>query len=93
MKNVTKLSPLQYQVEDSFAIHMTIQVNVSKTIGIGSDHYNVTAQVPEIKVRYIKTYSTNKKKFEITNVTYTFTGDMIKPTITPDPKSGEKTNI
>jgi hypothetical protein len=43
MKNVTKLSPLQYQVEDSFAIHMTMQVNVSKTIGIGSDHYNVTA--------------------------------------------------
>lgn len=56
---------------------------VNKTIG--HDTFNVSADIKPIAVKYIKAYVLEKKQYQIMNLTYTFTNDMIvNVTITPN---------
>lgn len=84
-QSISKLGPLTYQVaNDGFSVQMRWVANVSK-VTFGHDSFNVTAEVKEIKVNYIKAYVADKKQYQITNVTYNFTSDMIViKSITPN---------
>lgn len=93
-KKVTVLTPLQYEVDnDAFSVKLNWTANVSKTIG-KDDTFKIVAEIPSVKLKYIKTYLPDKKKFEVSNLTYVFTNDMIVvKSITPTPNATEKTNI
>lgn len=93
-KKVTVLTPLQYEVDnDAFSVKLTWTANVSKTLG-KDDTFKIEAEIPSIKLKYIKTYLADKKKFEVSNLTYVFTSDMIVvKSMTPTPNATEKANI
>jgi hypothetical protein len=73
---ISPISTLQYNVDNNaFSVKVSWVAIVNKTIG--NDTFNVTAEIAAISVGYVKSYNTDKKKFEITNVSYKFTNDII----------------
>ena len=83
-QSVSKLTPFSYAIaNDGFSVGLHWVANVSKTFG--HDSFNVTAEIKEIRVKYTKSYVADKKQFQITDVNYTLTNDMITiKTITPN---------